>query len=235
MPTAVLVLGTSLMAYFLGSLPFAYLIARSQGLDIFKVGTRQAGATNVWRSISPRYGLLVFFADCTKGLGAILICRWVGLSDLWLYIPSAAVMLGHWNSPFTRFRGGDGLSSLAGIALVIVGLASIPAFVAVIIISVGFNSKFKHPTVWGAIGAFLSMFILTGLVNSNLVTWPDFGLTEPWEFIAAPPEISTILIFMGYMSVIFGHSYFHHKRHLVGAYQIESDGATEKTRLGTPS
>ena len=140
----------AVIAYFLGSLPTAYFAGKLYGKDIFQVGTRQAGATNVWREISHSAGVAVFLIDSAKGLTAILIARFMGLDDVWLLLPASAVILGHWNSPITRFRGGDGVSSLTGVVLGITPFAALPAYFVIGFITLRFNSRFEHPTLWGA-------------------------------------------------------------------------------------
>ncbi len=61
---------TALFGYGLGSISFAYLITRSHGVDIFKVGSGNPGATNVTRALGAKWGRLCFAADFLKGLVA---------------------------------------------------------------------------------------------------------------------------------------------------------------------
>jgi glycerol-3-phosphate acyltransferase PlsY len=160
-PTLSILAISAVIAYFLGSLPTAYLAGRLYGKDIFHVGTRQAGATNVWREVSNPLGIAVFLIDSAKGLAAILIARGMGLDDVWLLLPASAVILGHWNSPFTRFRGGDGVSSLTGVVLGITPLAAIPAYFVIGFVTLRFNSRLEHPTLWGASIGYLVYLIST--------------------------------------------------------------------------
>ncbi len=160
-PTFSLLAVAAVVAYFLGSVPTAYLAGRLFGKDIFQVGTRQAGATNVWREVSRPTGVWVFLIDSAKGLTAILIARSLGLNDVWLILPASAVILGHWNSPFTRFRGGDGVSSLTGVVLGITPFAALPAYVVIGFITLRFNSRFEHPTLWGASIGYLVYLVST--------------------------------------------------------------------------
>ncbi|MDA0233136.1 MAG: glycerol-3-phosphate acyltransferase, partial [Chloroflexi bacterium] len=138
-PTFSILVISGLIAYFLGSLPTAYLAARLYGKDIFQVGTRQAGATNVFREVSRPAAAIVFIIDSVKGLTAIVIARSLGMDDVWLLLPASAVILGHWNSPLTRFRGGDGVSSLTGVVLGITPFAALPAYLVVGFITLRFN------------------------------------------------------------------------------------------------
>ncbi len=160
-PTISILAIAAIIAYFLGSVPTAYLAGRLYGKDIFQVGSRQAGATNVWREVSRPAGVWVFLIDSAKGLIAIVIARTMGLEGVWILLPASAVILGHWNSPFTRFRGGDGVSSLTGVVLGINPLAALPAYFVIGFITLRFNSRLDHPTLWGATLGYLVYLVST--------------------------------------------------------------------------
>lgn len=52
-----------LLSYIIGSLPSAYIAGRLlKGVDIRKVGDRNAGAANVYRNISHKAGLVALIA-----------------------------------------------------------------------------------------------------------------------------------------------------------------------------
>ncbi len=183
------------MCYLFGSIPFAYIVGRWQGVDVFNSGSKQAGATNVWRLTSPRYGIGVFLADFAKGVGAILFCRWVGISGPWLYMAVIAVIIGHWNSIFTRFRGGDGVSSMAGLGFGIIGLAIMPAFIVLTIIGLGFNSRLKHPAIWASIGCVTVLLIQSSVFELADLPWASIDLnSRVWQFLVEPLDFSTAFI-----------------------------------------
>jgi glycerol-3-phosphate acyltransferase PlsY len=147
--------------YLLGSLPFGFLVARSRGVDIFEVGSRSPGATNVRRVLGRGPGNTVFVLDTLKGvlaaglplLSVLYILRANGpapgapdtslyasiqaaarLSSLMGYVGLACALLGHSFSCFTRFRGGKGVATAAGGLLVLmpyVALISAAIWVAV--------------------------------------------------------------------------------------------------------
>jgi glycerol-3-phosphate acyltransferase PlsY len=118
--------------YLLGSLPFGYLVARSRGIDIFSVGSRSPGATNVRRVMGPGPGNVVLALDVLKGAAAAgwpLLVAWGAVSSLAAartlgYVGLAGALLGHSFSCFTRFRGGKGVATAAG------GLAVLMPYVA---------------------------------------------------------------------------------------------------------
>ena len=62
----------AVVGYLLGSLPFGYLVARSKGVNIFEVGSRNPGATNVRRVLGRGPGNLVLALDALKGAVAVL-------------------------------------------------------------------------------------------------------------------------------------------------------------------
>jgi acyl-phosphate glycerol 3-phosphate acyltransferase len=203
----------AVIAYFLGSVPTAYLAGKLYGKDIFNVGSRQAGATNVWREVSRTAGITVFLVDSAKGLTAILIARWLGVEGASLMLPSSAVILGHWNSPFTRFRGGDGVSSLTGVVLGINPIAALPAYLLVAFITLRFNSRLEHPTLWGA------MF--------GYITYIVFTLTP-----IAPVEPSVVFGITGLGLAILLHSMvYHHRRMGVQEEPIQAPEDPTKRRL----
>ena len=137
--------------YVIGSVPVAYVAGRVRGTDIFQVGSGQAGATNVWREVSRPLGWSVFWLDAIKGLVAIYLGRLLGLEANWLLFPAFAVIAGHWKSVFTGFRGGDGASTFAGVAVGLLGLSMVIPGAVILLIAVVFNSRFRHPSLWGAV------------------------------------------------------------------------------------
>lgn len=160
-PTFSILAVAAVIAYFLGSVPTAYVTGRLYGKDIFRIGTRQAGATNIWREVSRPAGIGVFLIDSAKGLTAILIARGMGLEDVWMLLPASAVIIGHWNSPLTRFRGGDGVSSLTGVVLGMTPVAAIPAYIVIGFVTLRFNSRLDHPTLWGAMLGYIVYLVST--------------------------------------------------------------------------
>ena len=102
-------IAVTLIGYLLGSIPFGVLVARKYGIDIYKVGSGNPGATNILREIGKPAGYLVFFLDFLKGLVATIwfllpIFSFSGDLTLSLWGLPAAV-LGHTFPLFAKFRG----------------------------------------------------------------------------------------------------------------------------------
>ena len=72
----------AILAYFIGSLPSAFMISKVKGIDIFKVGTQQAGTANVFRVVSRRLAVLVLILDILKGITIIFIANSLSVSQI---------------------------------------------------------------------------------------------------------------------------------------------------------
>ena len=133
-----------LAGYFLGSIPFARVAARYRGVDIFNTGSRTAGTANVFWNIGRGTGIIVLVGDVAKGAGAVLI---VGMLDLpWsvALLAGAAAVLGHWNSVFTGFRGGDGMAALMGVTITLVPfLATLGLLIGTIALLLSWRSPLR--------------------------------------------------------------------------------------------
>ena len=138
------------VGYLLGAVPVAALVSRSRGVDIFAAGTRWAGAANVFRQVGHKAGIIVFLGDFAKGALVIIIATRLGLEAHMLLLPAMLALVGHWRSVFTRFKGGDGLSTLLGITIALFTVDTLisagPA------LAIGFGARYTtghHPTLWG--------------------------------------------------------------------------------------
>jgi glycerol-3-phosphate acyltransferase PlsY len=112
----------ALGGYIIGSISFAVLIARSQGVDIFRVGSGNPGATNVLRNLGKGPGYACFLLDAFKGIAAALLGYGLGVvfefpppsQDLLAIVALLGAILGHSFSAFLRFRGGKGVATTVG-------------------------------------------------------------------------------------------------------------------------
>ena len=116
-PTIQSFLVALLAGYLLGSIPFARLAGKFRGVNVFHVGSRSAGTANVFWNIGRGTGIAVLAGDVAKGSAAIVIAGLLGLPWPLTLLVGGAAILGHWNSVFSRFRGGDGMAALMGVTI----------------------------------------------------------------------------------------------------------------------
>jgi len=111
-------------AYFLGSLPSAYLMGKARkGIDIRTVGSHNMGAMNSIYNLGFIYGVIVLILDMGKGFAAVALAHWLGRGfdvSWWLYIEMAAGLLsvlGHNFPVWLKFKGGKGGATVIGAIL----------------------------------------------------------------------------------------------------------------------
>jgi glycerol-3-phosphate acyltransferase PlsY len=106
------------IGYLLGSFPSAYLAGRlRKGIDIREVGSKNMGAMNVYYQVGLMEAVLVTLADLGKGIGAILLARWLNVSLTFQLIAGLAAVMGHIFPVFLKFRGGKGAATAIGILI----------------------------------------------------------------------------------------------------------------------
>ena len=113
-----------IIGYVFGSFPAAYLAGRlRKGIDIRDVGSRNMGAMNVFYQVGRVDATLVTLADLGKGVGAILLVRWlsgkglISSFDLLTALTATAAIIGHIFPVFLKFRGGKGAATAIGILI----------------------------------------------------------------------------------------------------------------------
>ena len=105
-------------AYLSGSLPTSYLAGRVAGIDLREHGSKNLGATNVYRVLGWRFAIPVGLIDVAKGtLPVALAARWADGREWVPLLVGCAAVAGHVFSVFLRFRGGKGVATAAGTVL----------------------------------------------------------------------------------------------------------------------
>lgn len=108
-----------LIAYLLGNFSTSFIVGKLMGnIDIRNHGSGNAGSTNVFRTLGLKAGLLAFIGDSIKGVLAVYLARRFG-GDTVALIAGVAAIVGH-NWPFVlKFKGGKGIATSIGVALMI--------------------------------------------------------------------------------------------------------------------
>ncbi len=185
------VLAAIIISYFLGSIPFAIVVTRLvKNVDVRDYGSKNAGATNVYRVAGLPAALSVGLLDLAKGFVAVF---WIApifadpniLSTLQLQIICAiAVMLGHMFTVFAGFKGGKGVLAAAGALLALLPAEVGLAFAVFLIIAV--STRYVS---LGSIMASVTLFVITFVEHFLL------GRTQPNEILVLVALIAVIVIF----------------------------------------
>jgi glycerol-3-phosphate acyltransferase PlsY len=110
-----------LVAYLLGSIPSAVWLGKwLHGIDVREHGSKNAGATNSFRVLGKRTGIMVLLLDVSKGVLSMMVCMYIlGDTESMLYqmISAGICVLGHVFPVFAGFRGGKGVATSLGVFL----------------------------------------------------------------------------------------------------------------------
>ncbi len=127
--------GCLLLAWGLGGLPTGVWLARWRGApDPTQAGSGSSGATNVGRLLGWRWGLLTLLLDLGKGLAAAGLARGLLGSFGLAAACGLAAVLGHCASPWARFKGGKGVATGGGAALILAPFAAGLALLGLVVV-----------------------------------------------------------------------------------------------------
>lgn len=116
----------AVIAYLIGSINFSVIISKKMaGFDVREKGSRNAGSTNVLRTVGKKAAAITLVCDILKGVIAILLAKLV--SNIWKDLDGALlvqlagifVIVGHTFPIFFKFKGGKGVATSLGVLLTI--------------------------------------------------------------------------------------------------------------------
>ncbi len=161
---------TVVIAFFLGSVPFGYLMARFRfHTDIRDHGSQNIGATNVARTFGMATGLAVLALDAFKAMAAVELAYWMVPGQVeWAALAGFVAVLGHVFSPFLGFKGGKGIAAGLGVLISLfwpAALAAVLLFTAVVL-------SLRIVSVASLVGMFAALAVL----------WISGQYAEIWYF-----------------------------------------------------
>ena len=167
-----------LFGYAMGSVPFAYLLARRAGIDVRVAGSGNVGAANVLRTSGTSLGVTVLALDVSKGAVSVLAAYATAGTVPAMAAAGAAAVVGHIYPVWLRFHGGKGVAVAAGVFAVLAPMATVAATAAF------------FSTVW------LTRVISLGSVVAT-VTLPSvaFAAGAPTSVLTAATGVASLILF----------------------------------------
>lgn len=152
-----------LLAYLIGAIPTGYLIGKiGYGVDLKTTGSGNVGATNAYRTLGAKAGLLVFFADFFKGMAAV----YPGMPDPVLVLACAVfAIIGNDWSVFLKFKSGKGVACGVGAFTLICPYATLASFV-----------------VWLAVFRWKRIVSLASVISAPVVPIVIMIMRQPAEY-----------------------------------------------------
>jgi len=163
-------LAACLIAYFLGAIPFGYILVKLKtGGDVRGAGSGNIGATNVLRTTGRTAGVITLLLDIAKGYGAVWVAgKLTGGDERSMAAAAVVVMLGHAYPVFLAFRGGKAVASFVGAFLCLTPLA----LAAVLVVFVGVVAWTRQISMGSIVAA--AVFPLAVWLIA-VPTWPVEG------------------------------------------------------------
>ena len=110
-------------AYLIGSIPTGLLLGKAYGVDVRKEGSGNIGATNLYRTVGRKVGIITLIGDCLKGLLPVVVVKFSALPPEFAAWVGLAAFCGHVFSVFLKFKGGKGVATALGVFLALAPLA----------------------------------------------------------------------------------------------------------------
>jgi glycerol-3-phosphate acyltransferase PlsY len=153
----------ALLAYLMGSIPFAVIVSRAFALpDPRSYGSGNPGATNVLRTGRKAAAALTLVGDAFKGWLAVFVAQRMaeaGTIDSTVAAAAVAATLGHMYPVFLRFRGGKGVSTAVGVLVALDPWLAAGAIATWIIIAFFFRYSSLAALVAAAFAPFFAFFL----------------------------------------------------------------------------
>lgn len=116
----------ALIAYLLGSINFAIIFTKKfAGFDVREKGSKNAGTTNVLRTVGKKAAALTLICDILKGVVAVLVAMLAAKiwneadAEVLKYLAGIFAIIGHTFPVYYGFKGGKGVATSLGVLLVV--------------------------------------------------------------------------------------------------------------------
>ena len=175
------------IAYLLGAMPFGLIISRRVAhVDIREHGSGNVGATNVFRTLGARPGLITAILDMSKAALSVLLAVFITGSEVFMVggqdihvqlaqiLAAISAMVGHNWSVYIRFKGGKGVACFFGGLLVINWVVALIGMAAGIVI--GLTTRYVSLGSMLAAVCVLLMLVALALLALSSPIYIFYGL-----------------------------------------------------------
>lgn len=180
-------IAVAVIAYLIGSINFSVIISRKMaGFDVREKGSKNAGTTNMLRTVGKKAAAITLICDILKGVIAVIVAKLISSNinqAVATQIAAVFVVIGHTFPIFFEFRGGKGVATSIGILLVMnweIGLICLSYGIVIIALT--------RMVSLGSISAAILFPILTIFINEHYIA-------EGASFIPFGIVIAIIILF----------------------------------------
>jgi glycerol-3-phosphate acyltransferase PlsY len=159
----------ALVAYLIGSINFAIIFSKKfAGFDVREKGSKNAGTTNVLRTVGKKAAVLTLICDILKGVVSVLLAMLAAYiwketdAEVLKYLAGLFAIIGHTWPVYYGFKGGKGVATSLGVLLMVNAQIGVICLVFALIIMIA--------TRWVSLGSILAAIlfpILTVFMTDN--------------------------------------------------------------------
>lgn len=159
----------ALVAYLIGSINFAIIFSKKfAGFDVREKGSKNAGTTNVLRTVGKKAAVLTLICDILKGVVSVLLAMLAAYiwketdAEVLKYLAGLFAIIGHTWPVYYGFKGGKGVATSLGVLLMANAQIGVICLVFALIIMIA--------TRWVSLGSILAAIlfpILTVFMTDN--------------------------------------------------------------------
>ena len=168
-----------LFCYVLGAIPngliFGKLIWKK---DLRQYGSHNIGATNAWRVIGAKAGILIFLLDFLKGAVSVMLAKIIFDDALIMVVAGLLAIIGHSFSVFLKLRGGKGVATGLGVIAMMM-----PKVTAIVFL------------LWLIIFAVTRYVSVASIVAASMTPILAYVFDEPAEYILLGLAAAVFIIF----------------------------------------
>jgi glycerol-3-phosphate acyltransferase PlsY len=185
-------------SYLIGSISFALVIAKLQGIDLREIGSGNLGATNLARACGKKWAYLCFLLDVLKGFVPSFAAKFFILSDsatpatlaLWLAVGVAAIF-GHIFPFYLKFKGGKGVATSFGVVLGIWPYYTIPGLIVFVLWAI-------IVLIWRyiSLGSIIAAAVFPLVMIALTVSLKDWYFNVLWPLILTAAIVCSLVIIL---------------------------------------
>ena len=159
-------------AYLVGSIPFGFLVGKMRGKDIRTLGSKNIGATNVYRTVGKPWGILAFACDFLKGFLPTFAA--LQFKDAYWYVDWLPLVVGiltvagHMWTCFMKFKGGKGIATGFGMLVALTPVLVLVAFAVWVVVML--------PSPYVSLGSIVAAAFLVVVVWLPWYDWFPCGM-----------------------------------------------------------
>jgi glycerol-3-phosphate acyltransferase PlsY len=186
------------ISYLIGSISFALVIAKVQGIDLRQVGSGNLGATNLARACGKKWAYLCFLLDFLKGFLPSFAAKFFIVPDsadasalaMWLAVGVAAI-LGHIFPFYLKFKGGKGVATGFGVVMGIWPYCTIPGLIVFVLWA-------AIVLIWRyiSLGSIIAAAVFPVIMIALTIILKDWYFNILWPLVATAVVLCSLVIIL---------------------------------------